>query len=136
LNGWIPVSELKARLDIRNLPGEGRGRYNTRAARLREETGHLMEVGDRIRCMGWVFEVLAQECKRIDNVLPQPEDGTPVASSKHQYPGCSARRKPCINGCWGLMPRIFNEILKVVAQKRHIILIIRVSSPLSKIQTP
>ncbi|GAI89120.1 unnamed protein product, partial [marine sediment metagenome] len=37
---------------------------------------------------------------------------------------------------WGLMPRIFNEILKVVAQKRHIILIIRGSSPLSKIQTP
>jgi hypothetical protein len=127
---------LKARLDIRNLPGEGCGRYNTRAARLREETGHLMEVGDRIRCMGWVFEVLALECKRIDNVLPPPEDGTPVASSKHQYPGCSARRKPCINGCWGLMPRIFNEILKVVAQKRHIILIIRGSSPLSKIQTP
>jgi len=86
--------------------------------------------------MGWVFEVLALECKRINNVLPQPEDGTPVASSKHQYPGCSARRKPCINGCWGLMPRIFNEILKVVAQKRHIILIIRGSSPLSKIQTP
>ena len=64
------MSELKARLDIRNLPGEGRGCYNTRAARLREETGHLMEVGDRIRCMGWVFEVLALECKRIDNVLP------------------------------------------------------------------
>ncbi|MES2929215.1 MAG: hypothetical protein V4843_20520 [Pseudomonadota bacterium] len=133
---WIPVSELKARLDIRNLACEDRGCYNTRAARLREETGHLMEVGDRIRCMGWVFEVLALECNRIDNVLPQPEDGTAVASSKHQYPGCSARRKPCINGCWGLMPRIFNEILKVVAQKRHIILIIRVSSPLSKIQTP
>ena len=130
------MSELKVRLDIRNLPGEGRGCYNTRAARLREETGHLMEVGDRIRCMGWVFEVLALECKRIDNVLSPPEDGTAVASSKHQYPGCSARRKPCINGCWGLMPRIFNEILKVVAQKRHIILIIRGSSPLSKIQTP
>ena len=36
----------------------------------------------------------------------------------------------------GIIPRIFNEILKVVAQKRHIILIIRGSSPLSKIQTP
>jgi putative hemolysin len=78
LDGLVPVAELKARLDIRDLPGEGRGRYNTLAGLLMAETGHLPAIGERIGCAGWVFEVLELEGKRIDKVLAQPE---PLAAS-------------------------------------------------------
>ena len=71
LDGLMPVSELKARLDIRDLPGEERGRYNTLAGLLMAETGHLPAVGERIACAGWIFEVLGLEGKRIDRVLAQ-----------------------------------------------------------------
>lgn len=71
LDGLMPVSELKARLDIRELPEEGRGRYNTLAGLLMAESGHMPEVAERIVCAGWVFEVLDLDGKRIDKVLAQ-----------------------------------------------------------------
>ncbi len=71
LDGLMPVSELKARLDIRDLPEEDRGRYNTVAGLLLAESGHLPSVGERIACAGWVFEVLDLDGKRIDKVLAQ-----------------------------------------------------------------
>ncbi len=71
LDGLMPVSELKARLDIRDLPGEERGRYNTLAGLLMAESGRLPAVGERIACAGWIFEVLGLEGRRIDRVLAQ-----------------------------------------------------------------
>ncbi|MDP4073975.1 hemolysin family protein [Acidovorax sp. A1169] len=78
LDGLMPVSELKARLDIRDLPGEERGRYNTLAGLLMAESGRLPAVGERIACAGWIFEVLGLEGRRIDRVLAQmdPADGS------------------------------------------------------------
>jgi putative hemolysin len=69
LDGLMPVSELKARLDIRELPHEDRGRYNTLAGLLLSESGHLPEVGERIDCAGWHFEVVDLDGRRIDKVL-------------------------------------------------------------------
>ncbi len=69
LDGTMPVSELKARLDIRDLPDEDRGRYNTLAGLLMAETGHLPAVGERIECAGWLFEVVDLDGRRIDKVL-------------------------------------------------------------------
>lgn len=77
LDGLMPVSELKARLDIRELPGEERGRYNTLAGLLMAESGHLPAVAERIACAGWIFEVLGLEGKRIDRVLAQMEQPDP-----------------------------------------------------------
>ncbi len=71
LDGLMPVSELKARLDIRDLPEEDRGRYNTIAGLLMAETGHLPAVGERIACAGWIFEVVDLDGKRIDKVLAE-----------------------------------------------------------------
>ncbi|MEY2617909.1 MAG: hypothetical protein RL522_911 [Pseudomonadota bacterium] len=73
LDGLMPVSELKARLDIRlELPNEDRGRYNTLAGLLMAVSGHLPVVAERIECAGWVFEVVDLDGKRIDKVLAQP----------------------------------------------------------------
>jgi len=69
LDGTMPVSELKARLAIRDLPDEDRGRYNTLAGLLMAESGRLPEVGERIECAGWTFEVVDRDGKRIDKVL-------------------------------------------------------------------
>lgn len=69
LDGLMPVTELKVRLDIDELPEEDRGRYNTVAGLLMAVSGHIAAVGERIEAAGWVFEVVDVEGKRIDKVL-------------------------------------------------------------------
>ena len=69
LDGVMPVSELKARLEIRQLPAEDRGRYNTVAGLLQSVSGRLPGTGDKVECAGWRFEVLDLDGKRIDKVL-------------------------------------------------------------------
>ncbi len=69
LDGLMPVSELRARLEIRELPEEDRGLYNTVAGLLLAVSGHLPVVGERIECAGWVFEVVDLDGRRIDKVL-------------------------------------------------------------------
>lgn len=86
LEGLMPVSELKARLDIRELPDEDRGLYNTLAGLLMSVSGHLPATGERIECGQWTFEVVDLDGKRIDKVLavhvppPAPEEGAAGAS--------------------------------------------------------
>ena len=69
LDGLMPVNELKARLDIRELPGEDKGRFNTLAGLLMSVSGHLPVVAEQIGCAGWIFEVVELDGKRIDKVL-------------------------------------------------------------------
>ena len=69
LDGAMPVSELKARLDIKLLPAEERGRYNTLAGLLQSVSGRLPSPGEHFDCVGWRFEVLDLDGKRIDKVL-------------------------------------------------------------------
>lgn len=71
LDGLMPISELKARLEIRDLPGEDKGRYNTLAGLLMAESGHLPRSGERIDCGDWMFEVVDLDGRRIDKVLAQ-----------------------------------------------------------------
>lgn len=69
LDGMMPVSELKARLDVDELPLEDRGRYNTLAGLLMAVSGHLPDIGEKIACEGWLFEVVDLDGKRVDKVL-------------------------------------------------------------------
>ncbi len=69
INGVMPVAELKARLDIKELPEESRGRYNTVAGLLQSVSGRLLQTGERVECAGWAFEVVDLDGKRIDKVL-------------------------------------------------------------------
>jgi putative hemolysin len=72
LDGLMPVAELKARLDIDELPEEDRGRYNTVAGLLMSVSGHLPEAGERIDCGDWLFEVVQLDGRRIDTVIAVP----------------------------------------------------------------
>lgn len=69
IDGVMPVSELKARLDIRELPEQERGRYNTVAGLLQSVSGRLLQTGEQVECAGWRFEVIDLDGKRIDKVL-------------------------------------------------------------------
>jgi putative hemolysin len=69
IDGVMPVSELKARLDIKELPDENKSRYNTVAGLLQSVSGRLLAITDKVECAGWVFEVVDLDGKRIDKVL-------------------------------------------------------------------
>jgi putative hemolysin len=74
LDGLMPVNELRARLDIRELPEEDKGRFNTLAGLLMSVSGRLPGISERIQCAGWVFEVVDLDGKRIDKVLAFREE--------------------------------------------------------------
>ena len=76
LDGVMPLDELKARLDIQELPDEDRGRYNTLAGLLMSASGRMPSVGEHVQCSGWKFEVVDLDGRRIDKVLaiPLPTD--------------------------------------------------------------
>jgi putative hemolysin len=84
LEGLMPVSELKARLGIDQLPQENKGRYNTVAGLLLSESGRLPVVGDQIESAGWIFEVLEMEGRRIDRVLARPATLPESADNDYQ----------------------------------------------------
>ncbi|MDO9145990.1 hemolysin family protein [Rhodoferax sp.] len=69
LDGMMPVSELKARLAMDELPLEERGRYNTLAGLLMAVSGHMPVTGEKIECEDWLFEVVDLDGKRVDKVL-------------------------------------------------------------------
>ena len=68
LDGLMPASELKARLNIDELPHESKGRYNTLAGLLQSEAGSLLATGAEIDAAGWRFTVVAMQGRRIDKV--------------------------------------------------------------------
>ncbi len=74
LDGLIPVPELKDRLEIKELPEENRGRYNTLAGMIMLLLGRLPRTTDAVLWDGWRFEVVDLDGKRVDKVLVQKID--------------------------------------------------------------
>lgn len=68
-DGLIPVPELKDRLELKDLPEEGRGRYNTLAGMVMLLLGRLPNTADTVDWEGWRFEVVDLDGKRVDKVL-------------------------------------------------------------------
>jgi putative hemolysin len=77
MDGLIPVPELKDRLELRELPEEDRGRYNTLAGMIMLLLGRLPRTADVVQWDVWRFEVVDLDGKRVDKVLvsrtEQPE---------------------------------------------------------------
>jgi putative hemolysin len=69
VDGAMPVTELKSRLDIDELPDEDKGRYNTVAGLMQTVAGDLLGRREHVDCAGWRFEVLVLDGRRIDQVL-------------------------------------------------------------------
>jgi putative hemolysin len=69
MDGLIPVPEMKDRLEIRELPEEDRGRYNTLAGMVMLLLGRLPQTTDVVEWDAWRFEVVDLDGKRVDKVL-------------------------------------------------------------------
>ncbi len=76
MDGLMPVDELKARLDLPDLPEEGS--YHTLAGLLLTLLRRVPRIGDRIVFGGWRFEVLEMDGRRVDRVRASKE---PAAES-------------------------------------------------------
>ena len=79
IDGLMPVPELKDRLDVKELPEEDRGRYNTLAGMIMLLLGRLPHTADKVEWAGWRFEVVDLDGKRVDKVLvsrlePAPDE--------------------------------------------------------------
>ena len=72
MDGLIPVPELKDRLELKELPEEDRGRYNTLAGMIMLLLGRLPATGDVVEWDSWRFEVVDLDGKRVDKVLVTP----------------------------------------------------------------
>jgi putative hemolysin len=79
----MPIQELKSRLMLDELPSEEKGIYNTLAGLILVLNGDLPKEGESVESMGWRFEVVDLDGRRIDKVLatqlpghPQDEDQT------------------------------------------------------------
>ncbi|MDP9044705.1 MAG: hemolysin family protein [Pseudomonadota bacterium] len=68
-DGLIPVPELKDRLELKELPEEDRGRYNTLAGMIMLLLGRLPRTADSVEWDRWRFEVVDLDGKRVDKVL-------------------------------------------------------------------
>jgi len=69
LDGLMPINELKSRLEIKELPAEDRGLYNTLAGLLLFVLGQLPQTGESVVVEGWRFEIVDLDGRRIDKVL-------------------------------------------------------------------
>jgi putative hemolysin len=76
LEGLTPVDELKARLNLPDLPAEGS--YHTLAGLLLALLRRVPRVGDRIVFGGWRFEVLEMDGRRVDKVMAGREPAAEV----------------------------------------------------------
>ena len=80
-DGLIPVPELKDRLELKELPEEDRGRYNTLAGMVMLLLGRLPNTADAVEWEGWRFEVVDLDGKRVDKVLATAMSVVPGASA-------------------------------------------------------
>ncbi|OYU10787.1 MAG: hypothetical protein CFE38_15740 [Comamonadaceae bacterium PBBC1] len=71
LDGLMPVNELRARLDIKELPAEDKNLYNTLAGLLMFVTGDLPHIGQQVKVGHWQFQILQLDGRRIDKVQAQ-----------------------------------------------------------------
>jgi putative hemolysin len=69
LDGLIPIQELKDRLDLRSVPEELKGRYNTLSGMMMWLIGSLPRTSDVAEWEGWRLEVVDMDGNRIDKVL-------------------------------------------------------------------
>ncbi|WP_211861493.1 hemolysin family protein [Neoroseomonas soli] len=72
LDGSMPSDELRARLELPELPGAGT--YHTVAGLMLALLKRVPKEGDRIVWAGWRFEVVDMDGRRVDKVLAMREE--------------------------------------------------------------
>jgi putative hemolysin len=85
VDGMLPSDELKALLQLRSLPGEETGVYQTLSGFVMQQLGRIPATGDHFAWGGFRFEVVDMDGHRVDKILvvPLPME----AASEHAETG-------------------------------------------------
>ncbi len=76
LDGLIPIPELKDRLNLKSVPEEQKGRYNTLSGMMMWLIGSVPRTSDVTEWEGWRLEVIDLDGNRVDKVLASRLDDT------------------------------------------------------------
>lgn len=71
MDGLLPVNELKDRFNLKDLPGETEGYYQTLGGFMMTQLGRIPSTADHFEWGGLRFEVVDMDGKRVDKVLVQ-----------------------------------------------------------------
>jgi putative hemolysin len=74
MDGMLPIDEVKVRLDIRKLPGERGGNFQTLGGFVMNYLKRVPKTADHFECCGWRFEVVDMDRHRVDKVLIEAVD--------------------------------------------------------------
>jgi putative hemolysin len=77
-DGTVPIDELKQYLDLRTLPEENSGYYQTLAGFVMTQLGRIPAPGDHFVWANLCFEVVDMDGRRIDKILVTPATETAV----------------------------------------------------------
>ena len=69
LDGALPVDRLKQTLELKRLPGEEDGSFQTLGGFLMTRLGRVPAPADHVEFGGWRFEVVDMDRRRVDKVL-------------------------------------------------------------------
>jgi len=69
LDGLLPIDEFKDVLDLKELPDEDEGHYQTLGGLVMARLGRIPSAADRFEWLGLRFEVMDMDGKRVDKVL-------------------------------------------------------------------
>ena len=69
VDGLIPIPELKDRLELKQVPDEEKGRYNTLGGMMLWLLGNMPQTGASAVWEGWCLEIVDLDGNRIDKVL-------------------------------------------------------------------
>lgn len=72
IDGALPIDQLKRTLQLRRLPGEEDGGFQTLGGFLMTRLGRVPAVADYVEAGGWRFEVVDMDRQRVDKVLATP----------------------------------------------------------------
>lgn len=72
VDGLLPVSDLKELLNVEELPGEGRGNFQTLGGFIVTRMGHIPRASDHFEWNEFRFEVMDMDGNRVDKVLIMP----------------------------------------------------------------
>lgn len=72
VDGMLPADEVKELFNIRKLPGEGLGYYETMGGFVMTFLRRVPSEGDSFSCCGLSFEVVDMDGHRVDKVLVKP----------------------------------------------------------------
>jgi putative hemolysin len=74
-DGALSVERLKQTLQLKQLPGEEDGGFQTLGGFLMMQLGRLPTVADHVQVGGWRFEVMDMDRRRVDKVLATQVSG-------------------------------------------------------------